>query len=125
MASGLTAALNYSLNFVAIKTYYPLETKLSLPGVTLFNCVVIAIGLVFAYKILPETEGRTLEDIELHFADKTKRITNHKIPKRKKHGHDQALKEVSTQPVPMNGATVNYSTPNGGYDNCGFVDIKL
>lgn len=109
-----------------------MEVSLSLPGVTLFNCVVIAVGLIFAYKILPETEGRTLEDIELHFSDKTKRITNHKIPKRKKHCHDQDLKEISTQPVlsngtqpSINGETVRYSPSNGAYDNSGFVDIKL
>lgn len=35
------------------------------------------------YKILPETEGRTLEDIEMHFSDKTKKLTDHKISKPK------------------------------------------
>lgn len=32
------------------------------------------------YKILPETTNRSLEDIELHFSDKTKKITDRKIP---------------------------------------------
>lgn len=103
-----------------------MEVSLSLPGITLFNCVVIAVGLIATYLMLPETEGRTLEDIELHFSDESKRITNHKIPKRKKHCHNHDLKEISTHPVRMNGEAVKYSTPNGGgYDNCGFVDIKL
>lgn len=31
------------------------------------------------YNILPETEGRSLEDIELHFSDNSKGITNRKI----------------------------------------------
>lgn len=113
-------------------SYYDLETTLSLPGVTLFNCIVIAIGLIAAYKILPETEGRTLEDIELHFSDKKKKITNHKIPKRKKHCNGENLKEISTQPVSMNGiqpsaheVAAKYSSANGGYDNCGFIDVKL
>lgn len=124
LASGLTAALNYILNFIAIKSYYNLETTLSLPGVTLFNCIVIAVGLILTYNILPETEGRTLEDIELHFSDKSKNMRNHKIPKRKKQCNEQDLKEISTQPATMNGVAVKNSELNG-YDNCGFVDIKL
>lgn len=31
------------------------------------------------YNILPETEGRTLEDIEIHFADDSKKLTDHFI----------------------------------------------
>lgn len=33
------------------------------------------------YFILPETEQRTLDDIELHFSDNTKGITDINIPK--------------------------------------------
>lgn len=81
LTSGIASALYYVLTFIATKTYYSLEMKLSLPGVTLFNCVVIAIGVVLMYNILPETEGRTLEEIEMHFSDTTKSITNRKISK--------------------------------------------
>lgn len=31
------------------------------------------------YNILPETEGRTLEDIEIHFADNNRKLTDHHI----------------------------------------------
>lgn len=31
------------------------------------------------YNILPETEGRTLEEIENHFADDNRKITDHYI----------------------------------------------
>lgn len=44
----------------------------------------MAYGLILMYKILPETESRTLEDIEIHFADKSKNLTHHKIPKKSK-----------------------------------------
>lgn len=33
------------------------------------------------YNILPDTENRTLEEIELHFSDKTKKITDRNIAK--------------------------------------------
>lgn len=35
------------------------------------------------YNILPETENRTLEDIELHFSDNSKKLTDRKIMKSK------------------------------------------
>lgn len=33
------------------------------------------------YQILPETEDRSLEDIELHFSDNSKKLTDRKIAK--------------------------------------------
>lgn len=35
--------------------------------------------LVVQYLILPETEGKTLEEIEVYFSDKTRRITDRHI----------------------------------------------
>lgn len=125
LASGFTAALNYVLNFISTKTYYNLETSLSLPGFTLLSCIVIMIGWILAFAILPETEGRTLEDIELHFSDKSKKLTNHKIPKRRKIVHDQDLNEISTRATSINGTTTATHTAAVCYDNSGFVDIKL
>lgn len=58
-----------------------METTLSLPGISLFYCVISGAGLIFAYYVLPETNNRTLEDIELHFCDNSKKITDHKIVK--------------------------------------------
>lgn len=52
---------------------------MSLPGVQLLNLFVIAIGIIVMFNILPETENRSLEDIEIHFSDKTKKITNYRI----------------------------------------------
>lgn len=76
MATGLTAAMNYVLGFIATKSYYNLETTLSMPGVALINSIVIAFGLILMCKILPETENCTLEDIELHFSDNSKKLTD-------------------------------------------------
>lgn len=83
ITTGLSEALAYVFNFILIKSYFNLETTLSLPGYTLFSCIFATCGWILLYKILPETEGRTLEDIELHFMDKTKKLTDHKIPKPK------------------------------------------
>lgn len=79
VAAGLSAALDYVLSFISTKTYYNLETSLSMPGLTLLNCMIAGFGIVLIYLIMPETENRTLEDIEMHFSDNTKKITDRKI----------------------------------------------
>lgn len=44
--------------------------------------IVDVFGLIFIYLYLPETERRTLEDIELHFSDNNKKLSDTKISKR-------------------------------------------
>lgn len=81
IACALAAAINYIFGFMSKISYYSLETTLSLPGISLLYAFIYGAGLILVYFILPETEGRTLEDIELHFADNSKKITDHKIAK--------------------------------------------
>lgn len=92
---------------------------LSMPGVSLFNCIVSAIGLVLMYKILPETENRSLEDIEMHFTDKNKKLTDCKI--------GRASKVLEKEPNPglrMKVAQTKYAYNSNidGSVNQGFVD---
>lgn len=79
LASGLTAALNYTLFFVSIKTYYDLETSISLFGAICLYGVIGALGTIFIYIFLPETEGKTLEEIEEHFSNNKNKLTDRKI----------------------------------------------
>lgn len=81
MASGITAALNYIMAFCTTKTYYNIETYMSLFGLIALYAVVDIIGLFYIYKFLPETERRTLEEIELHFSDNDKKLSDIKIRK--------------------------------------------
>ncbi|XP_038119209.1 facilitated trehalose transporter Tret1 [Culex quinquefasciatus] len=76
MACGITAALNYAMTFVTTKTYFNLESSLSLPGVILFYGICGCIGVLFVYFFLPETEKRTLEDIEIYFSDNKRKLTD-------------------------------------------------
>lgn len=79
IVNGVTVAMNYIFSAIANKSYYNLETALSLPGIsTLFACIAF-IGLIVAYTILPETENRSLDDIEVHFADNFKSLTDREI----------------------------------------------
>lgn len=102
MASGVAAAANYVFGFITKKTYYNLETSLSLPGVSLLYTFICFCGLLLTYKILPETENRSLEDIEDHFSDNSKSITDRKIiisrhaaKKSKKQEESQKIHTVS------------------------------
>lgn len=128
MVTGICSAVSYVLYFIATKSYYNLETSLSLPGVALFNCVVIAFGLILMYYVLPETENRTLEDIELHFSDNSKKFTDRNIPKMKskqktvRNGRDSS--ELPTRPASVareSDEVIKENRPNG-CDNRGFVN---
>lgn len=81
IATGLAAGLNYGMGFISRKIYYDLETALSIQGVSMLYCIICGVGFIVMSFILPETEGRTLEDIELHFSDNSKGFTDWRIAK--------------------------------------------
>ncbi|XP_058822151.1 facilitated trehalose transporter Tret1-like [Topomyia yanbarensis] len=93
MACGITAALNYVMTFVTTKTYFNLENSFSLPGVILFYGICGSIGVFFMYCFLPETEKRTLEDIEIYFSDNQRKMTDIHIQQY----HKQSEKEAAIQ----------------------------
>lgn len=92
LAAGISAAINYTMGFATIKTYYNLETSLSMPGVATFFCIVATVGLILMFNILPETENYSLEDIENHFSDNSKKITDWKIQRGNKLPMEQQTK---------------------------------
>lgn len=67
--------------FITTKTYYNLEKSLTLFGVITLYAVVDVLGMLFIYFFMPETEKRTLEDIEIHFSDNNRKLTDVKIKK--------------------------------------------
>ncbi|XP_031634375.1 facilitated trehalose transporter Tret1-like [Contarinia nasturtii] len=81
---GIVTANQYVVAAIATKTYYNVETWLSLPGAIIFYGIISLTGLIVMYNILPETEQRSLEDIELHFSDNKKGITDIYISKNSK-----------------------------------------
>lgn len=87
ITSGVSVTINYLIVFLATKTYLSLENLLGLFGVIWLYGSIGACGFGFLFFLLPETENRTLEEIELHFA--TQPITSTKIAKI----NDQAEKE--------------------------------
>ncbi|GFG30815.1 hypothetical protein Cfor_10877, partial [Coptotermes formosanus] len=67
VASGASGSIGYIFGFLANKTYFYMLNSMTLPGTFWFYGVVSLIGCVVFYFFLPETEGRTLLEIQEHF----------------------------------------------------------
>lgn len=68
IASGLSGGLGYIFGFAANKSFFATINTLTLPGTFWLYGAVSLIGTVILYFTLPETEGRTLLEIEHHFS---------------------------------------------------------
>lgn len=75
-ASGLSVAVSELIGFAATKSYYNLELWLALSGVITLYGVIGVLGYITMYFTLPETENCKLEEIELHFSDNSRKITD-------------------------------------------------
>lgn len=119
-ASGFSSAFSYICIFAATKTYFDVEHSMSIVGAFVFYGLVSVFGYVrygryvcvdiltgdFAsgsflilFQIMPETEKRSLEEIEQYFSDDTRRWNDRRI-------HS------------MHGS-------NAGKDNAGFDHVEL
>lgn len=67
VASGASGSIGYIFGFVANKTYFYMLNSMTLPGTFWFYGVVSLLGCIVLYFFLPETEGRTLYEIQEHF----------------------------------------------------------
>jgi len=67
LASGVAAAVSYSMGFATSKTFLDLKNWLGLSGVFCMYGSITIFGIFYVYFKLPETEGRSLEDIEKHY----------------------------------------------------------
>ena len=70
-ASSIATLSNWLLAFIVTKTFPTMQAGLSVQGTYWFFGGWCFVGFVFVYFLLPETKGKTLEEIEALF-DKTK-----------------------------------------------------
>lgn len=64
MAQGMAAASNYLFTFVGSKTLIDLESSVRLWGAFATYAAFGFLGTIYLYFFLPETEGRSLLEIE-------------------------------------------------------------
>lgn len=69
-ASGLLTGFNYTFNFIAVKIYPSMIDSMGSTGVFFFYGATALIGTVFSICLLPETKGKSLEEILEHFGGK-------------------------------------------------------
>jgi len=67
VAAGSCAALSYLLMFILTKSYLTIEIFLTLEYTMLLFGGIGIFGLVYLYLYLPETENKTLLEIEEYF----------------------------------------------------------
>lgn len=63
-AAALATAFNWACTFIVTKTFADMQILLGQHGAFWTFAIVCVIGLVFVILVVPETQGRSLEDIE-------------------------------------------------------------
>lgn len=76
VASGFTTSMTYLVSFVAVKLYPYMTDIMQKHGVFYFYGVNALYGTVFIFFFLPETQGKTLAEIERHFAGRRNKRKN-------------------------------------------------
>ncbi|KAF9417635.1 hypothetical protein HW555_005342 [Spodoptera exigua] len=70
--AGVSSAIGYLFGFLSNKLYISMVDTLSIWGTYGFYGIVCFVGVTVFYFILPETEGKKLNDIENHYAGRSK-----------------------------------------------------
>lgn len=78
---GMTTCAGHMFVFSVVKTFPMLQQLAGIHGAFWFYGVVSSLGTIFFYFFLPETKGKTLEEIEDYFAGRTSTLDS---PKKKK-----------------------------------------
>lgn len=113
-SSGLSSGIGYVFAFLANKLFLQMVATLTLEGTFWFYSAVAFIGCVVLYFTLPETENRTLLEIEEHFLGK--RLLTDKKPKAKvnrTNGIDVVTVAIVPQPLPKVPSSINNHDLNG------------
>lgn len=96
-ATGIAGSLFYIFSSIANKIFLYMVESLTLPGTFLCSACINLGGVIVLYFIMPETEGRTLKEIEEHYAG----IQNLKH-RPKKESLPTKEKWAATNPTPIN-----------------------
>lgn len=72
-AAGISSALGYWVGFASNKLFLNMVTTFTLNGTFWFYSGVCIIGCIVLYFILPETENKTLQEIQVYFEKKKDR----------------------------------------------------
>ncbi|XP_046805045.1 facilitated trehalose transporter Tret1 isoform X1 [Lucilia cuprina] len=120
-ASGLVSALGYIFGFLANKLFLQMLTTLTLPGTFWFYSIVAFVGAITLYFTLPETEGRTLGEIEAHFSKKSDK--NLLCKKQQKQERLQKQQQKQTCSIHLDNLD-NLQIPVGPYTEAKIIQLQ-
>lgn len=66
-AAGISSAIGYLVGFSSNKLFLNMVAALTLNGIFWFYSAVAALGCIVLFFTLPETESKTLEEIQLFY----------------------------------------------------------
>lgn len=69
--ASLATTVNWSVGFLVAKEFLDLQQLIGPHGTFWVYCGALLLGVLYIVIALPETQGRTLEEIQLHFQDST------------------------------------------------------
>lgn len=70
LVSGITSGVGYFFNFVAVKIYPPMLEQFGSQGVFGFYGLIALIGTIFLAVFLPETRGKSVNELQIYFGKK-------------------------------------------------------
>lgn len=79
LAAGISVSFCYFTSFVSIKMYPFLVESLGSSTVFLIYGIISILATVFVFIILPETKGKTLEEIENLFKSRSERRSSSEV----------------------------------------------
>ncbi|KAK9738310.1 Sugar transporter [Popillia japonica] len=79
LASGLVTCLAYGFNFITVKTYAVMMDSMGNAGFFCFYGIMGLLGTIFVMTLLPETKGKTLQEIEELFDKKVKHTSEKEL----------------------------------------------
>lgn len=74
-ATGIVTSFGFIYAALASKIYHSMLENLTLAGTFLFFALINFLGLIVLYYVMPETEGKSLTEIEEYFGGKRKKKT--------------------------------------------------
>lgn len=70
LTAGITVCIAYFLSFIVIKSYPSMLNWMGNGMIFLFYGIVSLLGTLFVHLVLPETKGKSLQEIENLFKEK-------------------------------------------------------
>ena len=99
VASGVASQINWICSFIVIKTYIDMEHAIHAYGCYWVYASVCFIAAIFVYAFLPETKGKTLEEIRALFVKKSVSMVSTVSSQHSNYGSCNGIYEPSNKKI--------------------------